>query len=76
LLSEDWRLEMMKTLDRLESFSKKISKHFSSKYQTEEDAMLLATGCATVSQIANPRQLPCCIIKFCCIELTNMTSKD
>jgi len=28
LLSEDWRLEMMKTLDRPESFSKHFSKLF------------------------------------------------
>jgi len=50
LLSEDWRLEMMKTLDRPESFSKQILK--------KEDAMLLATGFATVSQIANHCQIP------------------
>jgi len=43
---------MMKTLDRPESFSKKFSKHFLSKY-LKKDAMLLATGFATVSQIAN-----------------------
>jgi len=27
--------------------------------------MLLATGFATVSQIANHCQIPCCITKFC-----------
>jgi len=27
--------------------------------------MLLVTGFAIVSQIANQRQLSCCIIKFC-----------
>jgi len=27
--------------------------------------MLLATGFATVSQIANQCQITCCIIKFC-----------
>jgi len=32
LLSQDWRLVMMKTLDRPESFSKKFSKLFSRKY--------------------------------------------
>jgi len=65
LLSEDWRLEMMKTLDRPDSFSKKFSKLLSSKYLKKEDAMLLATGFATVSQIANHCQIPCCIRKFC-----------
>jgi len=65
LLSEDWRLEMMKALDRPESFSKKFSKLFSSKYLKKEDAMLLATGFATVSQIANYCEIPCCIIRFC-----------
>jgi len=44
---------MMKTLDRPESFSKKCSKLFSSKYLKKEDAMLLTTGSATVSQIVN-----------------------
>jgi len=62
LLRKVWRLEMMKTLDRPESFSKKFSKLFSSKYLKKEDAMLLATGFATVSQIANPCQIPCCVI--------------
>jgi len=32
VLSEDWRLEVMKTFDRPEIFSKKFSKLFSSKY--------------------------------------------
>jgi len=27
--------------------------------------MVLVTGVATVSQIANLCQIPCCIIKFC-----------
>jgi len=40
---------MMKTLDRPEDFSKKISKLF----QAKEDAMLLTTGFATLSQNAN-----------------------
>jgi len=31
LLSKDWHLEMMKTLDRPEDFSKKFAKLFSSK---------------------------------------------
>jgi len=43
---------MMKTLDRPERFSKKCSKLFSSKY-LKKDVMLLTTGFATVSQIAN-----------------------
>jgi len=43
---------MMKTLDRPESFSKKVFKFFSSKYLKKYE-MLLATGFATVSQIAN-----------------------
>jgi len=52
----DWRLEVMKTLDRPESFSKKFLKHFSRKYK-KEDAMLLATGFATVSQIADRKDV-------------------
>jgi len=56
---------MMKTLERPETFPKKYSKLFSSKYCKNEDAILLATGFATVSQIANHCQIPCCIIKFC-----------
>jgi len=39
LLSEDWRLEMMKTFDRPESFSKQISKRISSKFLKIEDAI-------------------------------------
>jgi len=65
MLSKDWRLEMMKTLDSPEGFSKKISKRFSSKYFKKEDAMLLATGFATVSQSANHYQIPFYMIKFC-----------
>jgi len=45
-------------------FIKKIPKHLSSKYERKEDAMLLATGFATVSQIANHCQIPCCVITF------------
>jgi len=50
-----------KTLDRSETFFKQISK--------KENAMLLVTGFATVSQI-NHCQLSCCIIKFCytCVD--------
>jgi len=44
---------MMTTLDRPESFSKKFSKFSSSKYLKKEDVLVLATGFATVSQIAN-----------------------
>jgi len=65
LLSEEWRLDMMKTLDRPESFSKTFSTLFSSKYEKNGDAMLVVTGFATVSQIDNPFQIPRCIIKFC-----------
>jgi len=37
--------------------------------------MLLANGFATVSQIANPGQMPCCIIKLCysCINKCDVT---
>jgi len=56
---------MMKTLKHPESSFKKFSKLFSSKYLKKEDAMLPATGFATVSQIANHCQMPSCIIKFC-----------
>jgi len=41
----------------------------------KEDATLLATGFATVSQIANHCQIPRCITKFVTIELTNVTSQ-
>jgi len=34
--------------------------------------MLLATGFATISQIASPCQIPC----FVTVELTNVTSHD
>jgi len=65
LPSEDWRLEMMKTLDCPEIFSKKFSKFFQAKFQSKEDAILLVTGFATVLQIANHCQISCCIMKFC-----------
>jgi len=48
-----------------QKFSKKFSKLLLSKISKKEDAMLLATGFATVSQIANHCQIPCCIIKLC-----------
>jgi len=64
LLSEDWRLEMMKTLDRPEIFEN-IFKTFFQQILKKEDAMPLATGFATVSQITNHCPIPCCIIKFC-----------
>jgi len=50
LLSEDERLEMLKTLDRPESFPKNFQNFVSCKYskKKKEDAMLLATGFATV----------------------------
>jgi len=57
--------EMMKTLQRPESFSKNIFKTFVSQILKKEDAMLLTTGFATVSHIANHCQIPCCIMKFC-----------
>jgi len=38
--------------------------------------MLPATGLATISQIANPYQTPCCIIKFVTVELRNVTTQD
>jgi len=52
LLTEEWRLEMMKTLHRPESFFKKFSKLFLNK-NSKKDAMLLVTDFARVSQIAN-----------------------
>jgi len=57
MLSEDWHLEMIKKLDRPETFS--------SKFSIKENTKLLVTGFATVSQIANHCQLACWIIKFC-----------
>jgi len=51
----------MKTLNRQKVFPKNFTKLFSSKYLKKEDAMLSAT----VPQIANHCQIPCCIIKFC-----------
>jgi len=37
LVSEDWRSEMMKNLDRPETFSNKIFKTLSSKISKKED---------------------------------------
>jgi len=48
------------------SFFQKIFKAFFKQIE-KNDVMLLATGLVTVSQIANPCQIPCCITKFCCI---------
>jgi len=62
LLGEGWRLEMMKTFDRPEISSKKIFKTLFRQNLKKEDAMLLVTGFATVSQIANHCQMPCSII--------------
>jgi len=45
-------------------FFQKISKLFFKQILKKEDAMLLATGFATVPQIASDCQIPCCIIKF------------
>jgi len=42
-----------------------FSKHFSSKISKKEDAMLLVTGFAMVSQTAGHGQIPCCFKKFC-----------
>jgi len=47
-----------------ESLSKKFYKTFFKQILKKEDAMLSATGFATVPQIANHCQIPCCIIKF------------
>jgi len=51
------RLEMMKTLDRPESFFKKFFKTFFKQNFKKKDAMLLVTDFATVSQIANRCQI-------------------
>jgi len=48
-------------------FFQKICKAFF-KQKEKKDVMLLATGLATVLQIANPCQIPCCIIKFVAVE--------
>jgi len=37
--------------------------------------MLLVTEFATISQITNHCQIPCCIIKFATPELTSVTSQ-
>jgi len=55
-------LEMRKTLDCPESFPSDFES-FKQMFK-KEDAMLLATGFPTVSQIANHCQIPCYIIKF------------
>jgi len=48
-------------------FQKNFQTFFQAKFQKKEDAMLLMTDFATVSQIANYCQISCCIIKFCYI---------
>jgi len=54
LLSQDWRFEMMKTLDHPDSFPKNFQNYFQANiYLKKQDAMLLATGFATVAQIAS-----------------------
>ena len=58
---------MMKTLGHPETFFKQNFK--------KGNAMLLVTGFATVSQIANHCQLSCYITKFVALELTNVTSQ-
>jgi len=48
----------MKALDRPESFfQKNFENFFQAKFQKKEDAMLLVTAFAKVSQIANYRQI-------------------
>jgi len=46
-------------------FFQKMFKTFFKQILKKEDAMLPATCFATVSQIANHCQMPCCIMKFC-----------
>jgi len=46
-------------------FQKFFTNFFQANIKKQEDAMLLAAGFATVSQIANHCQMPCSIIKFC-----------
>jgi len=61
LLSEDWRQEeMMKILNRPESFFKT----FSSTFPRKEDAMFLVTGFVTVSQISNHCRMLSCLKEF------------
>jgi len=50
LLREDWRFDMMKTLDRPESFSKNFQNFFQANINKKENAML-PTGLATVSEM-------------------------
>jgi len=57
-------------------FKKKFQSIFQAKFQKKEDAMLLVTDIATISQIANHCQISCCIISFVTLELTNGTSQD
>jgi len=50
--------DLMKALDRPESFfQKNFENFFQAKFQKKEDAMLLVTAFAKVSQIANYRQI-------------------
>ena len=67
---------MMKTLGIPESFSKKVSKRFSSKYLKKENALVLMTVFATVSQIANHCKYHVASQSFVTVELTNVTSQD
>jgi len=60
----DWHLEDDENVGWPRSFFQKILKAFFKQIE-KKDVMFLATGLATVSQIANPCQIPCCIIKFC-----------
>jgi len=46
------------------NFFQKIFKTFFKQILKKKGALLLATGIATVSQIANAYQTPCCITKF------------
>ena len=58
LLSEDWHLkEVMKTFGRPETLKKIFSKLFQATFKKNEDAMLLVTGVAILSQIANHCQI-------------------
>jgi len=66
-MNQDWRLEMMKTLDRPETFFQKIFKtFFKQNFSKKVNVIFLVTGFATVLQIAIHCQIPCCNIKFCC----------
>jgi len=50
-----------------EFFQINFQNFLETKFQKKEDAMLLMTDFATVSQIVNYCQISCCIIKFCYI---------